>query len=78
MNKTRALNGFLELPPEAQEQVMNFIDFLKERYKRTGGKNRKDSQISEESFVGIWADRDDMQDSTEWVRRIRSQEWSKQ
>lgn len=27
------------------------------------------------SFIGMWRDREEMQDSTQWVRAIRQQEW---
>lgn len=28
-------------------------------------------------FVGMWRDREDMVDSSKWVRRIRQQEWTR-
>ncbi len=31
--------------------------------------------LREEPFVGMWRDREDMTDSTEWVRQIRQREW---
>ena len=27
-------------------------------------------------FIGMWSDRTDMNDSTDWVRTLRQQEWS--
>ena len=27
-------------------------------------------------FIGMWSDRPEMSDSTEWVRTLRQQEWS--
>lgn len=32
-------------------------------------------KIEGEPFVGMWKDREDMQDSTAWVRDLRRKEW---
>lgn len=29
----------------------------------------------EEPFIGMWRDRDDMRDSSDWVRKTRNSEW---
>lgn len=29
----------------------------------------------DDPFVGMWRDREDLSDSTEWVRHLRQQEW---
>ena len=34
------------------------------------------SDLADEPFFGIWRDREDLQDSTAWVRDLRKQEWS--
>ena len=31
--------------------------------------------IREEPFVGMWSDREEMADSTTWVRNLRQQHW---
>jgi AbrB family looped-hinge helix DNA binding protein len=33
--------------------------------------------LEEEPFVGMWQDREDMADSSEWVRRTRQREWTR-
>ena len=33
-------------------------------------------ELQNEPFVGMWQDREDMQDSTEWVKNLRSREWN--
>jgi mRNA-degrading endonuclease RelE of RelBE toxin-antitoxin system len=64
------------LPPEAQKQVVDFIAFLKTRYKPTvTSKKLKTGLLEDEAFVGMWRNRQDMQDSNEWVRNLRHQEW---
>jgi hypothetical protein len=64
------------LPPAGQRRVAEFITLLQERYKhaprgRRGGK----SKLSEEPFIGLWEQREDLRNSTAWVRDIRRREW---
>jgi AbrB family looped-hinge helix DNA binding protein len=33
--------------------------------------------LQEEPFVGMWQDREDMADSTQWVRQAREREWNR-
>lgn len=64
------------LPPEAQRQVKDFIAFLSVRYKKKSEKSlKKIPSLSKESFVGIWKDREDMEDSDNWLRNKRKTEW---
>jgi hypothetical protein len=32
--------------------------------------------LQDEPFVGMWKDREDMEDSSHWVRQVRQQEWT--
>lgn len=32
--------------------------------------------FKDEPFVGMWKDREDMEDSSQWVRQVRQQEWT--
>lgn len=50
------------LPPEAKQRVVDFIDFLKTRYV-TNMKHEGQSNCSDEPFIGMWRDRENMQDS---------------
>lgn len=34
------------------------------------------TKLADEPFVGMWQDRDDLADSTQWVRQVRAQEWA--
>lgn len=34
------------------------------------------SNPQDEPFVGMWKDREDMEDSSQWVRQVRQQEWT--
>jgi hypothetical protein len=76
MNQERVWREFAELPPEAQRQVIDFIAFLRERYGGTGSVRKFPSaDLAKETFIGIWTDREDMQDSSAWVREAREREW---
>lgn len=64
------------LPPEEQRQVADFISFLATRYYRLGLRQRlTKSQLVDEPFVGLWQDREDLADSTSWIRHVRQREW---
>lgn len=64
------------LPPEAQKQVVDFVAFLKTRYPTESPTEKVvETELADEPFVGMWRDRDDMQDSTAWVRDLRCHEW---
>jgi len=74
MSQDAILRGYQSLPPEAQKQVADFIAFLRTRYQPAQRKTRQ-TRLSAEAFVGIWKDRDDLQDSSQWVRETRIREW---
>ncbi len=67
-----------KLPEEAQILLMGFIELLKKHYlsSETDNLTVKPENIADEPFIGIWKDREDMKDSSEWVRQIRKQEWT--
>lgn len=65
---------FEDLSPSAQRQVAEFIAELSARSKRENAPRRP---IVQETFVGMWRDREDLADSSGWVRRIRAEEWGK-
>jgi hypothetical protein len=65
------------LPVDGQRQVIDFVNFIKTKY---GNKSRirpKSLELSKDPFIGMWQDRDDIPDSTEWVRTIRKTQWSR-
>jgi hypothetical protein len=64
------------LPPEAQRQVSDYVALLKQRYgeERAEKKTRK-GRLTDEAFVGMWRDREDLTDSRQWVREMRKREW---
>ena len=76
METDKIYNDISNLPPEAQRQIVDFIDFLKTRYQKPRqAKTSQKGKITDSPFIGIWKDRNDMGDSTRWVRSLRSSEW---
>ncbi|MBE9198452.1 hypothetical protein IQ233_04905 [Nodularia sp. LEGE 06071] len=77
MPQPELLNEFLSLPAEAQRQVIEFIAFLRQRYVvvEPASQSSEDNFINY-SFIGMWSDRQNLTDSTAWVRNIREHECS--
>jgi hypothetical protein len=76
MKTSNILQEMTSLPIEAQKQVMDFIAFLKTRYPTVPvAPKTKRVRLSDEPFIGMWQGREEMQDSTAWVRNLRRHEW---
>ncbi|MBI1928573.1 DUF2281 domain-containing protein [Candidatus Poribacteria bacterium] len=76
METTHLLKEIASLPTEAQKQIIDFIAFLKTRYPAPQiVKKTKQLKLVDEPFIGMWRGREDMQDSTAWVRNLRRREW---
>jgi len=71
MGKKSVLDKYNQLPPDAQKGVSDFVQFLYNQYVKSPSQKSSDKLISEYGFVGMWKDRDDMADSTAWVREQR-------
>lgn len=71
------------LPPAAQQLVVDFVAFLKQRYSQPEAATHQPLNLENEPFVGMWSvceappqeARPEMADSTAWVRQIRQQHW---
>ena len=76
MEQEKIFDDISNLPPEAQRQVVDFIAFLRTRYKRSDAeKQAKRIDLVNEPFIGIWKDREDMNNSSTWLRNVREAEW---
>jgi hypothetical protein len=76
MSQTEIIDEFEKLPFEAQKQVKDYILFLRSRYQKTPfSKRERSGKVTNESFIGIWKDRDDLADSRTWIRTVRKSEW---
>ena len=78
MNTTQQelFKAFDSLPIEAQRQALNFIAFLQQTYAPAIKPQKTEIDWVNDPFIGMWQERQDMDDSTTWVRNIRENEWS--
>jgi len=76
MEQDSLWSEFAALPPEAQREVSDFIAFLRAHYARSHpDKKSKQTKLTDETFIGMWRDRQDLNESTGWVRALREREW---
>lgn len=73
MTNEELLREFVALPPEGRRVVADLIAFLRQRYGVSPITTATD--LSSEDVIGMWRDREEMQDSSAWVRNIRETEW---
>lgn len=66
-----------KLPPDAQEQVKDYIEFISLKHSKKTPDKSSAIKLSSSTFFGIWKDRSDMNDSTDWVKNLRKAQWSK-
>jgi len=72
MEATLVVQDIACLPPEAQKQVLDFVAFLKTRYPAPPrARKAMRTKLRDEPFIGVWRDREEMKDSSAWVRRLR-------
>lgn len=78
MDQKTLWRQYTALPVDAQRQVADFIAFLATRYRAAPATRPPHvSNLSDEPIVGMWADRDDLADSSAWVRTLREREWDR-
>jgi hypothetical protein len=76
LNTNQVAREIAALPLEAQTQVWDFVLFLRARYAlRSPNQNMSSPSFVDEPFVGMWEEREDMTESTVWVRSLRQQDW---
>jgi hypothetical protein len=76
MNQAKLFTQFSALPAEAQKVVADLIILLsKQPRAKKSGSAATLSRLSEEKFIGLWKDREEMQDSHAYIRTLRQQEW---
>lgn len=75
MNPQQLLKDVESLPPFAQQEAIDFIAFLKDRYPNNPRKVTKIPNVQNQNFVGMWKDRADLSDSVAWVRQVRQNDW---
>ena len=78
MNAAKIAREMASLPPEARQEIIDFMAFLKTRYATPETKGRRHTKLRDEPFVGMWRTRKDMRDSTAWVRSVRERQWERE
>ena len=77
MSEPTAIDLLQSLTPDHQKQVINLITVLKAREQQEPSIHEKNAWEAD-PFFGIWADRiDPQEDSTQWVRQLRQEQWSR-
>lgn len=78
MSEKELIKQIRKLPSEAQQEAADFVEFLTKKYIRKSEEtdSTRKKSILENSFRGVWKDRDDLQDSTKWVRELRKSRWA--
>ena len=74
MTNEELLREINTLPPEGQRIIESFLAFLQQRY-APSAVSSSSTLLQDEKFIGMWRDRDELTDSTAWVRSIRESEW---
>ena len=79
MSEKELIKRIKKLPSEAQKEAADFVEYLFQKYiqQPIDSSSSKKKSILESSFRGMWKDREDMQDSTKWVRELRKSRWAK-
>lgn len=64
--------------PFLLKHSVNSWTFLRQRYAVVKPASQSsDIDLMNDNFIGMWSDRQDLADSTTWVRSVRENEWSK-
>jgi hypothetical protein len=58
-----------------EEQAMLQQKLLTASSKKEENYLKNSTSLEAELFVGMWQDRQDLEDSTQWVRHLRQKEW---
>jgi hypothetical protein len=74
MTNEEILREIGSLPPEGQRRVENLLAYLRKKYSDSVSSSFA-TPLQSENFIGMWKDRDDMADSSTWVRGLRESEW---
>lgn len=70
----QVIQEIAKLPEADQQSVIDFVEYLKKR-QMSPSATRQPLDLEDEPFVGMWKDRQDMEDSSDWVRQTRQHHW---
>jgi len=77
MTNQEFLGEFFALPSEAQTEVLRLIAFLKQKHQQEESTPpSSDTDLKNDPLLGMWREREDLSNSSTWVRNLRKNEWS--
>ena len=71
-NAAQILQKVESYSPDMQREILDFIEFIENKYKFKTPATKKKSPLRNEPFVGMWKNRPEMKDSVEYVRKLRN------
>lgn len=77
MTLAEAIRRAAALPPEKQQEIAEIVNFLVARAEASTASTEHTTLDLNLPFFGMWADREDMKDSSEYVRDLRQKEWER-
>lgn len=75
MTNEELLREIASLPSEEKRKIEDYVAYLLKHRNRSPESGAKKRDLRSEAFVGMWADREEMVDSTNWVRKLRKTQW---
>ncbi len=69
----QVISQLQQLPEAEQKRIAQII--LREIEKQKSKANYSLFSLENQPFVGMWKDRAEMQNSSEWVRQLRQEQW---
>jgi hypothetical protein len=75
MTNEELLKEIASLPSKEKRKIEDYVAYLLRRTGKSSGTGVKKRDLRDEMFVGMWADREEMVDSSVWVRKLRETHW---
>lgn len=70
-NAAQILKKVESYSPDMQREILDFIEFIENKYKFKTPTTKKKSSLRDEPFIGMWKNRPEMDDSVEYVQNLR-------
>lgn len=74
MTNEELIKEITSLPADVKRKIELIIERFKSG-KNTDTGRMKQIPLREEPFFGMWADREDMADPVEYIRKLRREQW---
>jgi hypothetical protein len=78
MTEAKAARELATLPPDSRRILVDLIGVLRQgAINSSTSRKRNRRPIEKEAFLGLWGDRKEMTNSTQWVISERRREWNR-